>query len=762
MSKLYVVPVISEGGPRDYRDGSELDFDDFRSTIDRTVLLGDPGGGKSTLSNFLAAHWSGGAEGIVPFHVTLREYAAENKEQSIVQFIEHKLATRYQNPCPPGLIEALLLSGEAAVIFDGLDELIDTTKRRAVSAAVELFSVLYPLAKILITSRRVGYDQARLDPEIFDVRVIAGFDDEEVADYVHKWFSSQGDYGEEDAERLATSFISQSYSVRDLRSNPLMLALMCIIFRGENFIPRNRPAVYEKCATLLFEKWDGHRDIHVPLEARAHVDAAMKHVAYWMLLSDEDEAGVPYDRLVREMASYLRGRAFETTEDATRASTEFVDFCKGRAWVFSDAGTTAEGEHLFTFTHRTFMEYFAAFHLTRISDTPEKLAQTLLPRVAREEWDVVAQLAIQIVEKAVDLGSERALLVMLNEKRKRSSVGRTNVLAFVSRCSTFATVSPPFVRQLTEATLGLLLESFRENEGYQHMPFVPWWTLLRNGAGSHKAHQAPIADVHIKMLSEWLSEPGSPKWKAACLTIYMAQSLTWPWVVRGESSLGAWLSTFREITATKSSDLAMFARTHPAFITDAIVARVISPTEALAELRMGESSFSDMYFGTWDDEAFWKMPSLAHIMLFVAGNYSFGTSEADLSFVDELTEIFLNDFWTLERESTSGGAFRNEELAPPRLNAFGYIDAECPPRLQEAALLIGLARAEILENQGVTARSHHRQHNIVGRMAIARETDVDSFDVGELLALDIVPETHEFMVQWVHRKARVFDEVGQG
>ena len=47
-------------------------------------------------------------------------------------------------------------------------------------------------------------------------------------------------------------------------------------------------------------------------------------------------------------------------------------------WVFSDAGTTAAGERLYAFTHRTFLEYFAAAQLAYDSDTPEQLASNLL------------------------------------------------------------------------------------------------------------------------------------------------------------------------------------------------------------------------------------------------------------------------------------------------------------------------------------------------------------------------------------------------
>ncbi len=31
---------------------------------------------------------------------------------------------------------------------------------------------------------------------------------------------------------------------------------MCDIYRGEGYIPKNRPEVYEKCSELLLKKWD--------------------------------------------------------------------------------------------------------------------------------------------------------------------------------------------------------------------------------------------------------------------------------------------------------------------------------------------------------------------------------------------------------------------------------------------------------------------------------------------------------------------------
>lgn len=474
IEQLYVPPRIHFAPD----EAATIDMEHFLRAVDRTVILGDPGGGKSTLSAFITTRAANDPKGKLPFHVTLRHFAAHSERLSLLDFIEHELKPRYQINPVPNLIEDLLIAGEAIVIFDGLDELIDAGARREVTRSVELFSLKYPHTPVLVTSRRIGYDQARLDPAIFSAFTIGGFESTQVDEYVQKWFDSQDEFSAKEASELSAAFVEQSMAVLDLRSNPLMLALMCIIFRGENYIPRNRPAVYEKCATLLFEKWDGHRKIEVPLQARDHVNAAMKFLAYSFMKDGTGDSGVKRGVVIQMLAEYLQPRAVESKDAALHAAEEFVDYCAGRAWVFTDAGTTAAGEPIFTFTHRTFMEYFAAVHLTRVHDTPEKLARSLLPYIAREEWDVVAQLAVQQVDSSADGGSARALTTMLADKVRRTRDNRDNILFFVARCMSFAVVPPPLVRQIARECLVNALP--REGERGQFADHLTPLTALKS------------------------------------------------------------------------------------------------------------------------------------------------------------------------------------------------------------------------------------------------------------------------------------------
>lgn len=126
-----------------------------------------------------------------PFLVTLRDFTADGViNRSVVQYIEHEMDVVYQCAPPRGRLRRQLLDGAALVVFDGLDELVDTNRRSQISSVIEHFCVEYPQARVLVTSRFVGYSQASLDERAFVKYRIDRFDDEQVAEYARKWFAS--------------------------------------------------------------------------------------------------------------------------------------------------------------------------------------------------------------------------------------------------------------------------------------------------------------------------------------------------------------------------------------------------------------------------------------------------------------------------------------------------------------------------------------------------------------------------------------------
>jgi hypothetical protein len=482
---LYVAPQIFEQSAVKTTDRERRKVDIYDTTeIDRTVLLGNPGGGKTTASNVLL-HWHAQESELgTPFLVTLRDFGASDPPQwSVVEYLDHRLRTFYQCAAPEGAINRLLLAGGAFIVFDGLDELIDTSRRAEMSAIIEQFSIEYPLTKILVTSRIVGYEEARLDIRLFTILTIDGFNNELVSQYVHKWFSQEPDTSPEVASQMAQGLIQESHDIHDIISNPLMLALICILYRGERSIPRSRSDVYEKCADLLFRKWDARRKIYVELRARHLIEPAIRYLAYWMLTRQDIRTAVSRKQLVIETATYFRSRGFDENNDPAAAAEEFVDFCRGRAWVFSEVGSTGEGEQLYTFTHRTFMEYFAAYYLASVNELPERLARALAPKVAKREWDMVGQLAVQIKDRNVERGAERIFETLIGDPRKRSLRNRLNVLEFLARCMDAVQPRPSIARRLMAEIIDAVL-AFRRSAGSASFSDSGISTMIRNSHDS--------------------------------------------------------------------------------------------------------------------------------------------------------------------------------------------------------------------------------------------------------------------------------------
>jgi hypothetical protein len=468
IDRLYVSPsFIRIPSPKD--EQTEIGKIDFCSVIYRAVLLGNPGGGKSTfsdkLSNDLATRYSEkllAGRQVTPIHVVLRDYGAAKKEYScsILQFIKTTAVSKYQLDSPPlGTFEYLLLNGRVVVIFDGLDELLDTSYRQKISGDVESFCSLYPSVPVLVTSREVGYKEAPLDEDKFEIFRLGSFDDAKVKDYVDKWFlATESELEKERHHKKVEAFIRESNVVPDLRSNPLMLALLCNIYRGEGYIPRNRPDVYEKCALMLFERWDRGRGIEVYLPFQSRIIFAMMYLAHWIYTNETLQGGVTEGQLIAKATDYLCQRQFEDRDEAEKAGCDFIQFCRGRAWVFTDTGTMKEGERLYQFTHRTFLEYFTARHLVRISRNPENLQETLVPKICKREWDVVAQLAFRIQDKETEGAGDELLYTLIEKSHKTQGSEKWNLISFAARCLEFMVPSPSVRRDITKACLEFCIE----------------------------------------------------------------------------------------------------------------------------------------------------------------------------------------------------------------------------------------------------------------------------------------------------------------
>lgn len=384
-----------------------MSFEDFAARTGKTVILGDPGAGKSTTSTLLARQAFDC--GRVPLVIRLKNVDVDRDGFNLDEVVEGVLRTRYQCPAPPGAVRRLLVEGRAFLVFDGLDELVDTTARETAAQTIDAVAALYPFSHILVTSRRVGYSVARLDTELFDEFLIGSFDQDQVREYARRWFTLVREPDDPPVDSTVRGFLESGQPISDLRANPLMLAFICILYQGRGTIPHKRPEIFRQCVELFLHRWDGKRGIGSPPANLDLVELALSYVAHAMLTDRRYRDGVTEDQVFDLVVDPLLEEGVPDRRGARHVVRELLDLCRGRAWIFTDVGDDRHGDEVFHFTHASFLEYFAALHVNRTTDRPEDVAGLLVPEIAAGRWEVLGQVCISLRLRSARAGAARVM-----------------------------------------------------------------------------------------------------------------------------------------------------------------------------------------------------------------------------------------------------------------------------------------------------------------------------------------------------------------
>ena len=383
------------------RDGAALlDALGENSSI---LIFGNPGSGKSTNVQFamlqLAESSATGSLEAVPLRVVIRNYAnsaPREKLPAITDYISDSIRREFDVDIDGNSLRYLLQAGRAVVFLDGLDEVLDVGLRREVVSRISALTSGYPASSYVVTSRFTGYDEAPLrERDRYALYQTRPFFDDEIEDYAGWFFANHG-ISPYRRELGVSGFMRQTQIVEDVRSNPLMLGVLCGLYATGRTIPANRTEVYSECSQMLFEQWDRLKDTYTRLVDQEIAERAIGELAHHVLRSGTEEI------TMSDLAEFL-ARVYESELDcsprvAMKKATETVDLWRGRRWVLALDGRRND-EEIYRFSHRTFLEYFAAEHLAYTITDGRKLFGELKDWIVRSVATPYVQLAVQLTSR---------------------------------------------------------------------------------------------------------------------------------------------------------------------------------------------------------------------------------------------------------------------------------------------------------------------------------------------------------------------------
>ena len=350
----------------------------------RLVILGDPGGGKTTLLRWMATAYIlrfrgdemlGGLPDVatlprrkwLPILIRCRDLGEADLCRSFPEFLAQQLRNSELLPEDAAVMSTVILGaiaeGEALLLVDGLDEITHPNVRVLFCQELERTAVRYPKAHIVVTSRIVGYrDMPYRMGKAFEHAVIAELTQDDKALFAQRWVEVTEQHLIQSEKRKRTQelldALSSSDRIRRLAGNPMLLTTLALVKRKVGKLPSRRTRLYEEAVAVLLN-WN---PCYYQAIDEEEAIPQLEYVAYEMCRRgiqrvSESELLALLDR--------VRGEYPHVRPIRRRDSEVFLKLLEARSSILIRSGgdwrkNRHEGSAVWEFRHLTFQEYLAA------------------------------------------------------------------------------------------------------------------------------------------------------------------------------------------------------------------------------------------------------------------------------------------------------------------------------------------------------------------------------------------------------------------
>ena len=350
----------------------------------RLVVLGDPGGGKTTMMRWMATAYLlryrddaayeqlPDAETLpdrrwIPVLIRCRDLGEADLCRSFPDFLTQHLQKSELLPEEANVMKAVVLDrvarGEALLLVDGLDEITSPQVRMMFCQEVERTAARYPEAHIVVTSRIVGYRDMPYRMGIgFEHGVIADLTRDDKDLFARRWVdvTEQHQPAEERATRAQELLdaLHASDRIERLTGNPMLLTTLALVKRKVGKLPNRRTKLYAEAVSVLLNWNPRHYETIDEEEAIPQLEFLayeMCHLGVQRLTEDE-----VLDLLEMIRQEYPNLRAIKRREPHV-----FLQLLETRSSILIRSGgqwlrQESKEQPVWEFRHLTFQEYLAA------------------------------------------------------------------------------------------------------------------------------------------------------------------------------------------------------------------------------------------------------------------------------------------------------------------------------------------------------------------------------------------------------------------